>query len=191
MAGTSKYTALLDANVLYPSLLRDILLSLAHAYLYIAKWSKDIRNEWTSALINNKPDKKDIILAVADIMDEAIPDCLVYGYEHLVDSLVLPDKDDRHVLAAAITGHADAIITLNVKDFPEKILDSFGIEIQTPDEFVLNQIMLKDTVALVAFKAMRERWERPHYTAQTMVDLLEKRGLSQTSAYLRDYVELT
>ena len=110
--------------------------------------------------------------------------------QHLVDSLVLPDKDDRHVLAAAITGHADAIITLNVKDFPEKILDSFGIEIQTPDEFVLNQIMLKDTVALVAFKAMRERWERPHYTAQTMVDLLEKRGLSQTSAYLRDYVEL-
>ena len=66
----------MDANVLYPSLLRDILLSLAHADLYIAKWSKDIRNEWTSALINNKPDKKDIILAVADIMDEAIPDCL-------------------------------------------------------------------------------------------------------------------
>ena len=127
---------------------------------------------------------------VLEAMEMAIPDCLVTGYEHLIDGLYLPDPDDRHVLAAAIAGHADAIITWNQKDFPSSVLDPFGIELQTPDEFVLNQIMLRGSVALTAIKAMRERWERPQYTAEALVDLLERRGLPQTAAHLRDVVNL-
>ncbi len=130
------------------------------------------------------------IAAAAEAMEAAIPDCLVSGYEHLIDGLVLPDPDDRHVLAAAITGHADAIITWNEKDFPRDVLDPFGIELQTPDEFVLNQVMLRGVIALTAIKGMRERWERPQFTALALVDLLEKRGLPQTAAHLRDVVDL-
>ena len=130
------------------------------------------------------------IAAACDAMEAAIPDCLVNGYEHLIDGLELPDPDDRHVLAAAITGHADAIITWNEKDFPREVLDPFGIELQTPDEFVLNQIMLRGVIALTAIKGMRERWERPQYTAVALVDLFEKRGLPQTAAHLRDVVNL-
>lgn len=184
MAGSAQYTAVLDANVLYPALLRDVLLSLADADLYSAKWSVHIREEWTRSLLRDRPGMEAQIAAAA----QAIPDCLVSGYEHLIEGLKLPDPDDRHVLAAAITGHADAIVTWNEKDFPREILDPFGIEVQTPDEFVLNQPMLEKLTAFAALKRMRERWARPHYDAPALVALLEKRGLPQTAAHLRDVV---
>jgi predicted nucleic acid-binding protein len=190
MAGSARYTAVLDANVLYPALLRDVLLSLAHADLYSAKWSIHIRDEWMRSLLRDRPTMGAQIQAAADAMERAIPDCLVTGYEHLIDGLALPDPNDRHVLAAAITGHADAIITWNAKDFPQAVLAAFGIELQTPDEFVLNQLMLRGTTALAAIKAMRARWARPEVSANTLVDLLEKRGLPQTAAHVRDVVEL-
>lgn len=190
MAGSARYTAVLDANVLYPALLRDLLLSLAHADLYSAKWTEHIKAEWTRSLLKDRPNMAAQIAAAAEAMESAIPDCLVTGYEHLISGLHLPDPDDRHVLAAAITGHADAIITWNEKDFPRAVLDPFGVELQTPDEFVLNQIMLRGAVALSAIKGMRERWGRPQYTAVALVDLLERRGLPQTAAHLRDVVNL-
>ena len=190
MAGSARYTAVLDANVLYPALLRDVLLSLAHADLYSAKWTEHIKDEWTRSLLRDRPAMGAQIAAAAEAMEASIPDCFVNGYEHLIDGLVLPDPDDRHVLAAAITGHADAIITWNEKDFPREVLDPFGIELQTPDEFVLNQVMLRGVIALTAIKGMRERWERPQFTAVAFVDLLEKRGLPQTAAHLRDVVDL-
>jgi len=190
MAGTAQYTAVLDANVLYPALLRDVLLSLAHADLYSAKWSIDIRDEWTKHLVGKHPSMEEKIRLMVTQMELAIPDCIVMGYEHLIDGLNLPDRGDRHVLAAAIAGHADAIVTWNEKDFPEESLAPFGIEVQSPDEFVLNQIMLDKVSALSAIKRMRERWERPEYDATQLVALLEKRGLPQTAAHLRDVVAL-
>jgi predicted nucleic acid-binding protein len=190
MAGSSRYTAVLDANVLYPQLLRDVLLSLAHADLYSAKWTVHIREEWMRSLLADRPGMGTQIELAAATMEAAIPDCLVTGYEHLIDGLKLPDPDDRHVLAAALAGHADAIVTWNERDFPAEVLDPFGIELQTPDEFVVNQLMLKGHLALGAIKAMRERWERPQYTASALVDLLEKRRLPQTAAHLRDVVDL-
>lgn len=190
MAGSARYTAVLDANVLYPALLRNVLLSLAHADLYSAKWSAHIRDEWTRNLLKDRPEMGEKIQRAVEAMEEAVPDCLVTGYEHLIEGLTLPDPDDRHVLAAAITGHADAIITWNQRDFPEEVLNSFGIELQTPDEFVLNQIMLRASVALTALKAMRMRLERPEITAEALVNLLEKRGLPQTAAHLSTMMEL-
>ena len=53
-------------------------------------------------------------------MDRHFPDALVVGFEPLIDGLTLPDADDRHVLAAAIRGQADVIITQNLKDFPRE-----------------------------------------------------------------------
>lgn len=68
-------------------------------------------------------------------MDQAVPDCLVVGYESPVDSLSLPDGNDRHVLAAAIVARAGVIVTFNTQDFPERVLKSYGLEAQHPDEF--------------------------------------------------------
>ena len=190
MAVSARYTAILDACVLYPRLLRDVLLSLAHADLYTARWTVEIEKEWTSALLENKPGTEAMIARAVEQMRTAIPDCLVVDYESLIENLDLPDSNDRHVLAAAIRGNADAIVSFNTKDFPSTALDQFDIELQTPDQFVLNQLMLHPPRALAAIKKMRLRWERPELTAVDMVDLFEKRQLAQTAAHLRDVLEL-
>ena len=190
MAISGRYTAVLDACVLFSRLQRDVLLSLAHADLYTARWTQEIEREWASSLVEKYPDAAEKIPLLVEHMREAIPDCLIVDYAPLIPSIQLPDESDRHVLAAAIRGNADAIVSLNTKDFPAAVLATFDIEIQTPDQFVLNQIMLNPPKALTAIKKMRERWERPSMLAADMVDLFEKRQLPQTAAHLRDVLEL-
>ncbi len=190
MAVSGRYTAILDACVLYSRLHRDVLLSLAHADMYTARWTERIEHEWAIALAQNRPGMEEKIERAIEQMRIAIPDCLVAGYEPLIDGLDLPDPNDRHVVAAAIRGHADAIVTLNIKDFPARVLSDFDIEPQTPDQFVLNQVHLQQPRALAAIKAMRHRWNKPQMSAVQMVDLFEMRQLPQTAAHLRDVIDL-
>ena len=103
-----RFTAILDANVLYPQLVRDSLLSLAVAGLYHARWSQAIHDEWTRNLAQDRPELAPKLPAVVELMNASVPDCLVTNYEKLVTSIELPDPDDRHVVAAAIVSHADA-----------------------------------------------------------------------------------
>ncbi len=99
----STYTALLDANVLYPAPLRDLLLQLAVTDLFRAKWTAEIHREWIEALLRKEPHRDRARLErTRDLMDSSTRDCLVTGYEALIPSLQLPDPNDRHVLAAAI-----------------------------------------------------------------------------------------
>lgn len=115
----SHFTALLDANVLYPAPLRDLFLQLAVTDLFKAKWTADIHREWIEALMRNEPEcGRAALERTRVLMDTATRDSLVTGYEALIDTLTLPDPDDRHVLAAAIVGRCDVIVTQNLKDFP-------------------------------------------------------------------------
>lgn len=94
---------LFDADVLYPSTLRDLLIRIAQAGLVQAKWSDQILDEVFKNISENRPDLDAEALArTRRLMVTAIRDCLVTGYEPLVSALELPDPDDRHVLAAAI-----------------------------------------------------------------------------------------
>ncbi|MBB3180279.1 PIN domain-containing protein [Variovorax sp. Sphag1AA] len=190
MAGASRYTALLDANVLFPKLQCDALLSLAHAGLYAAKWSVDIEREWLQARSAKFPDSDEANRTKARAMCEAIPDCMVEGYESFVECLQLPDPNDRHVLAAAIVGHADAIVTNNLSDFPIEALDKHCIDVQTPDQFIVNQLTLHPTQALSALRQMRMRWNNPAHTAETLAKLFEVRGMPLTSLHLLDRLDV-
>ncbi len=76
------------------------------------------------------------------------------------------------------------------KGLSQEVRDPFGIEVRPHDEFAFNQLMLEKLTALAALKRMRERWARPQYDAIALVALLEKRGLPQTAAHLRDVVAL-
>ena len=190
MAGSSRYTAILDANVLYPQLLRDTLLSLAVARLYHARWTATIHGEWTRNLLLTRPDLATKLPAVVALMNSSVPDCLVTHYEKLAESLELPDPDDRHVLAAAIVGHADAIVTFNTKDFPPAVLQPYGIEVQHPDEFLMNQLQLQKIPALSAIKKMRARWTNPERPALALIAAFEKRGLPLMADLLREAVDL-
>lgn len=185
MAGSARYTAILDANVLYPNLLRDLLLSMASAGLYHARWTPQINDEWTRNLVANKPEIAPKIALLLELVNQAVPDCLVENYASLIDSLSLPDPDDRHVLAAAIAGHADAIVTINLKDFPEEVLAPHGIEAQHPDDFLMNQLELRPFDALEIIKRVRGRMRNPARSAAELIEMLEKNGLPQTAQYLK------
>lgn len=102
----------------------------------------------------------------------------------------MPDGDDRHVLAAAVCGHADAIVTFNLAHFPAAALAPFGIEAQHPDEFLLNQLDLNPIAALKSIKAMRARWRRPPVSAPDLIANLAKQCLPLTAARLREMAEL-
>ncbi|HRA68955.1 MAG TPA: PIN domain-containing protein [Caldilinea sp.] len=185
MAGSARYTALLDANTLYPAPLRDLLLSLAVDGLYHARWTVRIHDEWTRNLAMNRPELAERLPQLVALMNRIVPDCLIENYEALIDGLELPDAEDRHVLAAAITGHVDAIVTFNLKDFPGDVLGRYNIEAQHPDEFVLNQLELRQIDALAAIKAMRARLRRPPQSAVDLIATLERAGLPASAAHLR------
>jgi hypothetical protein len=98
----ANFTAIYDACVLYPASLRDFLLRLAMTELFRARWTDHIHGEWMRSVLNNRKDlTAGQLERTRQLMDQAVPDCLVTDYEDLIDSLELPDPDDRHVLAAA------------------------------------------------------------------------------------------
>jgi hypothetical protein len=123
-------------------------------------------------------------------MNAAVLDCLVTGYEALVPSLSLPDPHDRHVLAAAIQGRADVIVTFNLKDFPDDTLRGHGIEAQHPDEFVSNLIGQDAAAVYTAVKEQRARLKSPPKSAEELLATLENLSLAQTVAHLRRAIEL-
>jgi hypothetical protein len=88
-------------------------------------------------------------------------------------------------MAAAIVGHADAIVTANLRDFPQDVLDQYGVEAQHPDDFVMNQLQLRPFDALEVIRGMRASLKRPPYEPTAFVDLIERQGLPQTALYLR------
>lgn len=127
---------LLDANVLYSAPLRDFFLNLADVGMYIPKWTDEIHNEWIRNLLKNRPDIKEQSLRRAqEYMNSAFPDSNISDYEIFLNSLNLPDENDKHVLAAAIKGRVDFIATFNTKDFPQEYISSFGLEVLNPDQF--------------------------------------------------------
>jgi predicted nucleic acid-binding protein len=129
MIYSPRFTALLDANVLYAMPLRDFLLRLATVDLYTPKWTDRIQEEWIHNLLLKREDlKRERLEKTRDAMNKAFPDANVVGYESLVEGLTLPDQDDRHVLAAAIRGRADVIVTFNLKHFPAEVLIAYDIE---------------------------------------------------------------
>jgi predicted nucleic acid-binding protein len=158
----ANFTAFYDANVLYPAELRNLLMHLAMTGLFRAKWSDGVHEEWITALLRNRPDlSREKLERTRMLMDKHAEGALVIGYEGLIEGLHLPDPDDRHVLAAAVRGRVDVIVTANVRDFPADILTFFEIEAQHPDEFVLHLLDLAPGVVVEAASRHRESLKRP------------------------------
>jgi hypothetical protein len=184
-------TALLDANVLYPAPVRDILLQLAVTDLFWARWTADIHREWIEALLRNEPHRERAALErTRDLMDQATRDALVTGYEALIPCLELPDPDDRHVLAAAIVGRCDVIVTKNRKDFPPAVLAPYGVETRHPDVFLRDHLSLAPGVFCGAVRKVRARLKTPPYTVEEYLAILTQQGLVATASELEAFSEL-
>jgi hypothetical protein len=184
------FTAIYDACVLYPPSLRDLLLSLSGTELFRTRWTSRIQDEWFSSVLSTKPELAEALRRTRQFMEDAVPDANVTGYESLIEGLNLPDPDDRHVLAAAIIGRADVIVTVNLKDFPSEALAPFNIEAQHPDDFIAHVLTLAPPIALAEVKEMRARLCNPPFTPEEFLDRLARQGLPQTVAILRESLAL-
>ena len=164
---------------------------LALTDLFKARWTDQIHDEWINALLREEGKfTRDQLERVRDLMDLHVRDAKVTGYEYLIDSLSLPDPDDRHVLAAAICCNADAIVTANIKDFPENELRKYDIEVIHPDDFVCYQIELDPGRACNAVKCQREALKNPLKTIDEFLVHLQKCQLPQTVSMLKQYRDL-
>jgi len=165
------FTALYDADVLHPPGLRDLLLRLAQTGLFRARWSEQILDEMVRSVLERRPDLNPERLArTRTLMCEAVADCLVTGYEPLIDGLQLPDPDDRHVLAAAIRCSAQVIVTSNLADFPADALEPFNIEAQGPDQFVLDVVNLAPARVAAVIQQQSAALRNPPRTVDELLD---------------------
>jgi len=179
-------SALLDANVLYPAPLRDLLLSLADEELFDPRWSSEIQQEWIDAVLEEREDlKRSQLNRTEKVMNMAFPDANITGYEYLIANLSLPDPDDRHVLAATIHCQADYLVTFNRKDFPADELKKYNILLASPDNFILGLLHSEETLVIQAFRSQLARLKKPPQTSEQLLNTLEKCGLPNAVAAIR------
>jgi hypothetical protein len=178
MIPSFNFTAVLDACVLFPAPIRDLILHTAAFDLYKPKWTGQIQEEWRRNLLKKRPDlMASGLQRTTEEMNKAFPDANVENYEVFLSSLKLPDADDRHVLAAALRCKADVIVTYNLKDFPNEYLVQFDLEAQHPDYFISNLIDLHPEKALEAFRKQVASLKNPPKTETQVLESLRKCGL--------------
>lgn len=183
MIHSVKFKAVLDTNVIFPIVIRDLLFWFAYYEMYTPKWSATIFEEWNDVMIR-KGITPDEAYKRTERANMAFPDALVKNYEKLIDSLELPDVKDRHVLAAAIKSNANVIVTNNLKDFPEEYLNSFGVKAKSADDFLTDIIDLNPEIAIKAFKEMVLNRKNPKMDEFEVLESFRKLGLNDTANYI-------
>ncbi len=127
----------LDACVLFPPLVRSIVLGAAQAGLFEPSWSARVLEEWRRSIAAKQGlDAETAALADAARMRTRFPNAEASANPVLEAEIHLPDPGDAHVLAAAITGKADLLLTFNLRDFPRRTLAGHGLEARHPDGFL-------------------------------------------------------
>ena len=192
----NRYTALIDACSLAGSLNRNFLLTLAEAEFFRVRWSEPILDETERALVKmftKRTIDDAAVHAKSQInrMKRAFPEALVEDFDSLQPLCgEIPDQGDWHVLAAALKIQAQAIVTENLKDFPDDVLGPLNLEARTSDDFIADTISLDETRAVFAIRQMRERMKNPPKSADSLLRDCEARGLIATADQLRPFIDL-
>ncbi|EEJ54856.1 toxin-antitoxin system, toxin component, PIN family [Mobiluncus mulieris ATCC 35239] len=168
------FSAVLDTSVLYPSLLRDVLLELAWEKVYRPVWSDRILQELDAVIRRRHSHQTDMdvdsyITRLISRMNKAFPDALTADVREL--ELDLPDPKDVHVVACAEAGHAEAIITRNLKDFPPAALPQ-DIRAIPPDAFLLDSLDMNPQLFAQALGAIASRSGRHGLPISAFNDLV-------------------
>ena len=151
--------AVLDACVLYPTILREILQRTGEAGLYQQVFSDRIMREWVLATAKLGDAAPALAAGEAALLRAAFPRGLVRAHPEIEARLILPDPDDVHVLATAIASGADAIVTFNAQDFPGHVLSAEGIVRRDPDGFLWEMHSRNPQAVTRAVEAVRARAE--------------------------------
>ena len=167
------FVALLDANVLYPAWLRDALLRSAETEVFQVRWSERILAEASRNIKANRPDLDPAVIdRTFEDMRRSFEEAMVDGYESL-EPAMKNAAEDRHVLAAAIVGRADLIVTENLDDFPAGALEPYGLDVQHPDEFLCNQWELDEESMVAAIRLWLEDLSNPPLSLDQLLQKLE------------------
>ncbi len=174
--------AFLDACVLYPTVLREVLMGVAEAGLITPLWSARVLEEWARAVARNLPDQADIARGEIAVLRARWPEAEVPGNEGA--GLILPDPDDAHVAATARAAGAEVIVTLNLRDFPARAMADLGLRAEHPD--ALLRALWADHPAILARVAedVRAQAERLSGQPQPLRPLLKRAKLPRLAKAL-------
>ena len=178
--------AVFDACVLYPFHTRNLLVQFAVDRLVDARWTDTIHDEWMRNLAANAPGVgMDRLERTRDLMKAALPTADVRGHEPLISGIVLPDPDDRHVVAAAIAGSASVIVTWNIFDFPKAELARHGLRRETPDQFAFNLYAAAPEAVLASVANARTNLRVSTPTAEVFASALVRQGMHDFAEVIR------
>jgi len=191
------FVALLDTNVLWPSLQRDFLLSLHIQGAYRAIWSEAILDELefceAAKLIRRDVAESNAVARAAHLilqMRTHFADSIVSGWEPLEGTFGLPDPNDEHVVAAAVIGGAEVIVTQNLRDFPPQRLPA-DLEVLNAAVFARNTVDLSPRGAIAAVDEIVARSGRigPVLTRKGVLEVLEQRyAMGEAVAAMRYWI---
>ena len=156
---------LLDTCVMYPTVMREVLLGVARTGAFQPLWSERILEEWARAARKLGPTGEPQARAEIALVRAQWPKAAVTWPPSLENRLYLPDPADVHVLAAAIAGHADMLVTMNAKDFPKHTLAEEGLSRQTPDELLYHCWQKAPQAISDAVEAVRQQAD--HLSGET------------------------
>lgn len=177
---------LIDACVLYPTVLRDIVLGVAKAGAFIPFWSPRILAEWQHAAARLGAEAAAFAGGEVALLRAHWPGAEVAHDPALEQELHLPDPADCHVLAAAIAAHADVICTRNLRDFPARALAPHGIRAMSPDDLLMAAWLADDTAVTQTVAQVQDETARISGRPQPLRPLLRRAGLPRLGKALSE-----
>lgn len=137
--------------------------------MFRPRWSDHIHAEWIRNVIKDKPQiTAEHLQKTRQLMDRT-PEALVTGYEALISTVELSAQKDRHVVAAAVMAKADAIVTFNLKDFPDDELERYDLQAIHPDEFLLDLLHLDSAVVLGVVETIQAGLKNPPLSLEELL----------------------
>ncbi len=166
-------------------------MQLAMTDLFRACWTDAIHEEWIRSVLSNRPDlTREQLERTRDLMNTSVLDSVVTDYEHFIPIIQLPDKNDRHVVAAAVRCGASAIVTYNTKDFPDAELRKYDLEAIEPDDFIVQQLHLSEAQVIQSARKVRARLKNPPCSVDDYLLRLEQQELPKAVNTLRAFRHL-
>lgn len=170
---------------MYPTALRDLFMWLAEKNLFRPRWSDHIHAEWIRNVLADKPQITAERLQTTRKLMDRTPEALVTGYEALIPAIELTAKEDRHVVAAAVLAKADAIVTFNLRDFPEEELGRYDLEAIHPDEFLLDLLHLDSAAVLRVVRTIQTGLRNPPISLEQLLAHYERLDLGGFASEVR------
>jgi predicted nucleic acid-binding protein len=166
----SSFGVVLDACALFPNSLRDTLLRASRANLYRLQLTDDLLEEMRRNLVKKRISEQKA-QALVELIKSEFAESFITHHHLLIGSMPVNEKD-RHVLAAAVATNAQVIVTQNLKHFPPRLLEPFGVEAQSPDEFLVHLFYFDPERVLQVLHVQAETLRKPPKTVEELLDTL-------------------